>query len=67
MSELETGDEIAILSSPGNIETAVVGRLKIEMRPLLVVRFEISGEEGQAVVQQAETVRLFLQRGQLFQ
>ena len=57
MSELETGDEIAILSSPGNIETAVVGRLKIEMRPLLVVRFEISGEEGQAVVQQAETVR----------
>ena len=57
MSELETGDEIAILSSPGNIETAIVGRLKIEMRPLLVVRFEISGEEGQAVVQQAETVR----------
>ena len=27
MSELETGDEIAILSSLGNIETAVVGRL----------------------------------------
>ncbi len=48
---------IAILSSPGYIETAVVGRLKIEMRPLLVVRFEISGEEGQTVVQQAETVR----------
>ena len=57
MSELETGDEIAILSSPGYIETAFVGRLKIEMRPLLVVRFEISGEEGQTVVQQAETVR----------
>ena len=57
MSELETGDEIAILSSLGNIETAAVGRLKIEMRPLLTVRFEISGEEGQAVVQQAETVR----------
>ena len=57
MSELETGDEIAILSSSRYIETAVVGRLKIEMRPLLVVRFEISGEEGQTVVQQAETVR----------
>ena len=57
MSELETGDEIAILSSPGYIETAVIGRLKIEIRPLLVVRFEISGEEGQTVVQQAETVR----------
>tara|TARA_Y100001954_G_scaffold51906_1_gene55171 strand:- start:935 stop:1687 length:753 start_codon:yes stop_codon:yes gene_type:complete len=57
MSELEAGDEIAILSSSGDIETAVIGRLKIEMRPLLVVRFEISGEEGQTVIQQAETVR----------
>ena len=27
------------------------------MRPLLVIRFEVSGEEGQAIVQQAETVR----------
>ena len=57
MSELVSGDEIAILSSSRYIETAVVGRLKIEMRPLLVVRFEISGEEGQTVIQQAETVR----------
>ena len=57
MSELETGNEIAILSSSGSIETAVIGRLKIELRPLLVIRFEVSGEEGQAVVQQAETVR----------
>ena len=57
MSELETGNEIAILSSSGSIETAVIGRLKIELRPLLVIRFEVSGEEGQAIVQQAETVR----------
>ena len=57
MSELETGNEIAILSSSGSIETAVIGRLKIELRPLLVIRFEVFGEEGQAIVQQAETVR----------
>tara|TARA_B100000401_G_scaffold101088_1_gene65316 strand:- start:368 stop:1306 length:939 start_codon:yes stop_codon:yes gene_type:complete len=63
MSELETGDEIAILSSSGSIETAIVGRLKIELRPLLVVKFEISGEEGQVVVQQAETVRFVSPKG----
>tara|TARA_B100000214_G_scaffold4067_1_gene3050 strand:- start:1609 stop:2361 length:753 start_codon:yes stop_codon:yes gene_type:complete len=63
MSELETGDEIAILSSSGHIETAVVGRLKIEMRPLLVIRFDMSGEEGQVIVQQAETVRFVSPKG----
>ena len=40
-----------------------MGRLKIEMRPLLVIRFEISGEEGQAVFQQAETVRFVSPKG----
>ena len=63
MSELETGDEIAILSFSGSIEDAVIGRLKIELRPLLVVRFEISGEKGQMVVQQAETVRFVSPKG----
>ena len=63
MSELETGDEIAILSSSGHIETSVVGRLKIEMRPLLVIRFDMSGEEGQVIVQQAETVRFVSPKG----
>ena len=57
MSELETGDEVAIMSSYGAQENATIGRLKVESRPLLVVRFEISGEESQTVVQQAETVR----------
>ena len=63
MSELETGDEIAILSSFGHIETSVIGRLKIEMRPLLVIRFDMSGEEGQVIVQQAETVRFVSPKG----
>ena len=58
LSELTSGDEVAILSSSGNKEKATVGRLKVETRPLLLIRFEVPGSEGQIVVQQAETVRL---------
>ena len=65
MSELEAGDEIAILSSSGSMEAAVIGRLKIELRPLLVVSFDISGKKGQTVVQQAETVRFVSPTGKI--
>jgi len=58
LSELTSGDEVAILSTSGSKEKATVGRLKVETRPLLLIRFEAPGSEGQIVVQQAETVRL---------
>ena len=58
LSELTSGDEVAILSTSGSKEKATVGRLKVETRPLLLIRFEVPGAEGQIVVQQAETVRL---------
>ena len=58
LSELTSGDEVAILSTSGNKEKATIGRLKVETRPLLLIRFEVPGSEGQIVVQQAETVRL---------
>ena len=66
MSELETGDEIAILSSSGYIETAVVGRLKIEMRP-----FSLSDsrflEKRSGSSPASRDVRFVSQRGQPFQ
>ena len=58
LSELNSGDEVAILSTSGSKEKATIGRLKVETRPLLLIRFEVPGSEGQIVVQQAETVRL---------
>ena len=63
LSELTSGDEVAILSSSGNKEKATVGRLKVETRPLLLIRFEVPGSEGQIVVQQAETVRFISPSG----
>lgn len=63
LSELISGDEVAILSSSGIKEDATIGRLKLETRPLLIVRFDVLGSEGQVVVQQAETVRLMTHGG----
>ena len=63
LSELTSGDEVAILSSSGNQEKATVGRLKVEIRPLLLIRFEVPSSQGQIVVQQAETVRLISSDG----
>lgn len=63
LSELNSGDEVAILAASGNQEKATIGRLKIETRPLLMIRFETPDSEGQIVVQQAETVRLVSPNG----
>ncbi len=58
LSELNSGDEVAIASEEGIYEKATIGRLKIEHRPLLLIRYSAFDSEGQIVVQQAETVRL---------
>ena len=58
LSELISGDEVAVASESGLQGSATIGRLKIETRPLILIRFSVSGKKGQIVVQQAETVRL---------
>ena len=58
LSELSAGDEVAVLSNSGSKRSAVVGRLKIELRPLLIIRYRCGNSEGQLVTQQVETVRL---------
>ncbi len=58
LGELEAGDEVLVASHSG-YRSVVVGRLKIEPRPLLIVHLESgSGRTGQVFLQQAETVRL---------
>tara|TARA_Y100000588_G_scaffold314596_1_gene342308 strand:- start:5833 stop:6738 length:906 start_codon:yes stop_codon:yes gene_type:complete len=58
LSELNSGDEVAIASEEGTYEKATIGRLKIEHRPLLMIRYSTPDSQGQIVVQQAETVRM---------
>ena len=65
LSELNSGEEVSIFSIDGNQEKATIGRLKIEPRPLLIVRFSDEEMEGQSVLQQAETVRLVTDKGEI--
>jgi 3-dehydroquinate synthase II len=64
LSELNSGDEVAVVSLDGSQRSAVIGRLKIERRPFLMVRFEYGSTEGQIMAQQAETVRLISPEGE---
>ena len=59
LSELKAGDELRIFSSNGKTRSAVVGRLKIETRPLILLKWvDENNNEYQSFLQQAETVRL---------
>ena len=63
MSELEAGDEVLIVNARGEARTGVVGRVKIERRPLLLVEAEREGEKFKTLLQNAETVNLVAKDG----
>ncbi|ADZ09600.1 3-dehydroquinate synthase [Methanobacterium lacus] len=63
LSEIETGDEVLTVDSKGNTKTTVVGRVKIEKRPLMLVEAEHEGVSVRTLLQNAETIRLINQDG----
>jgi 3-dehydroquinate synthase II len=58
LSELETGDEILTVDKDGKSRTGIVGRVKIEKRPLMLVEAEYEGFKLRTLLQNAETIRL---------
>ncbi len=56
LSELESGDEVLAVSSTGNTRKVLVGRIKIERRPLTLVKIEYEGGTGSILLQNAETI-----------
>jgi 3-dehydroquinate synthase II len=65
LSEIESGSEVWIVNKDGIARSAVVGRSKIETRPLRLIRAEIDGETGTVILQNAETIRLISKDGKL--
>ena len=67
LSELVAGDSVAVCNSSGIVRNAVIGRMKIESRPFLLIRYSHpeSGITGQIFLQQAETVRLISPLGDM--
>ena len=57
LSELRAGDEVLAVDSSGRARSVIVGRLKVERRPLLLVEAEAEGLRFSTIVQNAETIR----------
>lgn len=58
LSELLAGDKVLIVDFKGNVIISAVGRLKIEKRPLMLVRAFVKEKEITTILQNAETIRL---------
>lgn len=58
LSELSSGDPVLVVDHKGRTETCIVGRLKIEKRPLMFIKASVSKKEITTIVQNAETIRL---------
>ena len=58
LSELAAGDSVLVVNYKGEAMAAAVGRLKIEKRPLMLIRATARDREITTIVQNAETIRL---------
>lgn len=58
LSELGAGDKVLVVDRGGNSRTVVVGRSKVERRPLVLITARVKGQSGAVLLQYAETVSL---------
>lgn len=58
LSDLKAGEEVLIVKKNGEVRTADVGRVKIELRPLILVEAEVQGKRIKTILQNAETIRV---------
>jgi len=58
LGELKSGLKALTVDREGNTEEVIIGRVKIEKRPMLIVRAKTGEREMSLVMQNAETIRL---------
>lgn len=62
LQELSSGDEVLVVDHDGRTSLATIGRVKVEVRPMLLVRARVDtpegAREGAVFLQNAETIRL---------
>ncbi len=59
LSELKGGDETLVVRADGSTRKVVVGRTKVERRPLLLIEADVDGERYSTIVQNAETISVW--------
>jgi len=64
LSEVEAGREVMAYDKDGNGRAVVVGRAKVERRPMLLIEAEYNGKKLSAILQNAETIRVVAPNGE---
>ena len=64
LSELVSGDKVMVVSKQGTTRSCTIGRLKVETRPFILLRYsDEKHNEAHVLMQQAETVRVLDKNG----
>ncbi|MEF8808072.1 3-dehydroquinate synthase II [Natronomonas sp.] len=64
LAELRSGDEVQVVDTEGNTREALVGRAKIEQRPMFRVEAETdNGDRIETLLQNAETIKVATSEG----
>lgn len=58
LAELRAGQDVLIVGADGATSLAAVGRVKVEVRPMLLVEARVGDVVGAVFLQNAETIRL---------
>ena len=64
LSELKAGEEALAVDKNGNTRVVIIGRMKIEKRPLVAVEAEHGGKPLRTLLQNAETILLVSEKGE---
>ncbi|WP_435335354.1 3-dehydroquinate synthase II [Haloarchaeobius sp. TZWWS8] len=67
LSELKSGDEVQVVDTQGNTREVIVGRAKIETRPMFRIELAVETESGEdrveTLLQNAETIKVHTSEG----
>jgi 3-dehydroquinate synthase II len=63
IQEFKAGDEVMIVNREGKTRKANVGRIKIEIRPLILIEAQIENKIIKTILQNAETIRVVTPKG----
>jgi len=58
LEELASGDEVLVVAADGSTSIATIGRVKVEVRPMLLITAKVGDVTGAVFLQNAETIRL---------
>ena len=64
LSELKSGDEIQVVGADGGTRNTIIGRVKIEQRPMFRLEAETEGgDRVETLLQNAETIKIPTREG----